>query len=163
MNETRGGPHHDPAAAPSEEADADERARRLAAMADLPQPAPALTLATGHTATVAPNEPDRLTIRGPAGDVELSIRFTKEGPILRFAAAAIDLESRGDIRLDCDRLEVRARERIDLASAGDLRQTAGGHCVTEGQAVTVHAQAGKVEIEAADDVDVHGRRILLNS
>jgi uncharacterized protein (DUF2345 family) len=157
-------------AAPSEAAPADE-ADRLAAMVELPRPGPTLTLSTGHTAAVAPHEPDRLTIRGPAGEVELSIRFTPEGPVLRFASAAIDLQSRGDIRLDCDRLQVRARDGIDLTTGGDLRQTAGGDSVihadgtatVEGQHVTVYAQAGKVEVDAVDDVDIHGRKILLNS
>jgi uncharacterized protein (DUF2345 family) len=169
MSKMVGAQGAEPAA--SEEAPADDPADRLAAMVDPPRSGATLTLSTGHTAAVAPNEPDRLTIRGPAGEVELSIRFTPEGPVLRFASAAIDLQSKGDIRLDCDRLQVRAREGIDLSTGGDLRQTAGGDAVihadktaiTEGQSVTVYAATGKVEVDAVDDVDIHGRRILLNS
>lgn len=149
----------------------EDPADRLAAMAEMRPAAPSLTLATGHTAHVSPEEPDRLNIRGPAGEVELSIRFTPEGPVLRFASAAIDLQARGEIRVDCDRFSVRAREQIDLTTPGDLRQIAGGDCVVhgdkgvtaEGGSVTVFAQSGKVEMDAKDDVDIHGRRILLNS
>jgi len=152
MRETQGAQERDVAAEPVAAEPGEtapgvvEPADLLVAMVDLTPPGPTLTLSTGHTATVAPNEPDRLTIRGPAGEVELSIRFTPEGPVLRFASAAIDLQSQGDIRIDCGRLEVRAREGIDLTTHGDLRQT-----------------AGKVEIDATDDVDIQGRRVLLNS
>ncbi len=137
---------------------------RLAKLVELPvSSSSALALATGHTATVSAAEPDKLVVRGPKGEVQLSIRFTPAGPVLTFAAAAIDLQSTGAVSIDCARLDVRAREAIDLRSGGDLAQTAAGVATLDAREVAVQAHTGELTLDAKGDVDVHGARILLNS
>ena len=74
--------------------------------------------------------------------VELSIRFTAEGPVSSFAAAAIDLTSEGEIRVDCERLSLRARKELTVSSEGDLRETVAGQRVTE--------VGGRASLEAHD-------------
>jgi hypothetical protein len=157
--------------ATSLDAEADDAAARVASMVEPPRARERLALATGHTASVEADDPSRLTIRSPEGQVEMSIRFTPEGPVLTFAQAAIDLHSAGDLRVACGRLEVAARDGIDLRTPGDLVQTAGGQCTirserrtsVEGREVGVAAHAGDVAVDATGDVDVHGSRVLLNS
>lgn len=136
---------------------------RIAQMVDPPATPPSLSLVTGHTAAVHPAEPDRLVVRGPAGDVQLTVRFTPEGPVLSFAAAAIDLQAKGALTIDCERLDVKAREGMSLRTAGDLTQSAAGTATVEAGRVAVRAHNGELALDATGDVDVHGKRVLLNS
>ncbi len=89
---------------------------------------------------------ERVTVRSASGEVELEVRFTERGPLLRFRAADLELSSPGEVRVDCDRLELRAKKEID-ALAGSLR---------------FEAERGDVEIEANDDVRLLGERIKMN-
>ncbi len=114
--------------------------------------------------------PEQLVVRSPEGLVELSVRFTKEGPVLSFSAAGSDLRSQGTVRLSCGKLEVDAREGIAVTSGGDARtEVRGGHHLTVGgashtdaDALSIRARLGDVSLEANDDVRLHGRRIFLN-
>jgi hypothetical protein len=142
---------------------ADPVADRIAELADLPLAPASLSLATGHTAVVHPAEPDRLLVRGPEGEVQLSIRFTPQGPVLSFSAAAIDLKAAGTVSVDCARLDVRARDGIELRTEGDLVQSAAGAARVDARRMSVEAHAGDLTLDATGDVDVHGARILLNS
>lgn len=151
-----------PEPAPAAQESPESAADRLARLVD-PTPAPALSLATGHTAAVHPSEPDRLVVRGPAGEVQLSIRFTPEGPVLSFSAAAIDLRSAGAVTVDCARFDVRAREGVEVCTGGDLTQSAAGTVTVDAQQVAVQAHNGEIALDATGDVDVHGARVLLNS
>src|SRR5689334_11746740 len=49
---------------------------------------------------------DHVTVRSASGEIELEVRMTERGPVLRFRAADIEMSSSGDVRVDCDRFEV---------------------------------------------------------
>jgi hypothetical protein len=127
--------------------------------------------ASGRAVSLASDGIDRLTVRGPEGVVELSVRFTAEGPVLAFSAASIALATRGDMSLNCETLRVRARGGIVMDAAGDLEQRIGGRQVVdvagsaaiEAQDVSIRARLGDVGVTANDDVRIDGERVLLNS
>ena len=97
-----------------------------------------------------------LRIARPAGGaaLEIEIRLTPAGPVVRARAAAIEIESEGDLVARCNRFGVEARESIDLVSAGPLR--------AEGREVAVRAARGSAVVEASDDVQLLGEQVLLN-
>lgn len=163
---------------PTEPAQLDERPEaapegaleRLAALADLPPRATTVELPSGRAVTVEAGASERLIVRGPAGAVELAIRFTEQGPVLSFSAAAIDLTSAGEIRMDCERLRVHARSEVAVTSDGDLREQIAGSRVTEVAGASTHAahtvgitsRRGDVTVKANDDVRITGERVRLN-
>jgi uncharacterized protein (DUF2345 family) len=136
-------------------AEADPRApilERALALAEAPRPA--LALPSGRSISVE-SATEHLTVRGPTGEVELRVCFTSEGPVLTFAAAAIRLESSGEVSVACERFTVEAREDLALEAGGALR--------AEGHHVDITASRGDVRVQANDDVRVTGERIRLNS
>jgi hypothetical protein len=133
-------------------------------------PAPTVSFASGRSVTLEDGASERLVVRSAEGAVELAVRFTPEGPVLSFSAAALDLRSSGTVRLACGKLEVDAREGIAVHSAGDVRAevrgdhhlTVGGASHTEADALAIHARLGDVAIKANDDVRIDGERVRLN-
>ena len=79
-----------------------------------------------------------LEIRNPDGKVELEIRLTEEGPVLVFDAARLDLRAAGEVRVACDTFAVRAREGIDLGSAGEVRVRGDGDVHVDGENVLLN-------------------------
>jgi uncharacterized protein (DUF2345 family) len=155
-----------PAAAPADApADAAHGSalERIEALMGAPAGASVVDLPSGRAVTVEGGASDRITVRNPQGLVELSIRFTAEGPVLSFAAAAIDLTSEGEIRVDCERLSLRARKELTLTSGGDLRESVAGRASLEAHDVRIEARRGDVAVKANDDVRLDGERVLLNS
>lgn len=134
--------------------------------------AQALELPSGRVVEARP-EPageDRITIRGRSGEVELEVRMTEHGPVLRFRAADVELASTGEVRVDCERFHVRAEKEIFEETGGHLRQRVAGnasvwvrgqHSTKAGEA-RVEAKRGSVQIEANDDVQLLGERIKMN-
>jgi hypothetical protein len=121
-----------------------------------------LLLASGHDVRVDPARPDRLEIRSPRGDVELAVRFTAAGPVLSFRAADVELAATRAITMRCATFEVAASEHLSLASDGDARLVARQTLEAIGADVSVSAIDGNARIDAADDVDIHGKLVLLN-
>lgn len=149
----------------------EETIERLTALAELPPRSTTVALPSGRAVTVESGAGERLYVRGPAGEVELSIRFTAQGPVLNFSAAAIDLKSEGAIRMECERLDVHARSEVAVTSDGGLRETVAGARVSEvggksslvAHAVEIASRRGDVAVKANDDVRIDGERVLLNS
>jgi hypothetical protein len=154
-------------------ADGDAALARIEALAELPAVEACAAFPSGRSVELqrAPGGMDAITVRSPQGQVELSVRFTPEGPVLRFAAAEIELDSRGPMRLACESLAVEARQGIALEAGGDVvqrahgdhRVEAGGALQAEGHKVDVRARRGDVTVRANDDVRIDGERVLLNS
>ena len=144
---------------------------RIESLTEMPARVAVVDLPSGRTLTVESGASDRITVRSPQGIVELAIRFTAEGPVLSFAAAAIEVTSKGEITLECERLNLRARKEINVTSEGDLRESVAGQRVSEvaGRAsleahdVRISARRGDVAVKANDDVRLDGERVLLNS
>ena len=156
---------------PMRPAEPDGALERLTALADLPARATTVDLPSGRAVTVEAGASERLLVRGPAGNVELAIRFTEQGPVLSFSAAEIDLTSAGAIRMDCERLHMHARSEVVVTSDGDLRETVAGAHVSEvagtstvsAHTVEITARRGDVAVKANDDVRITGERVRLNS
>jgi uncharacterized protein (DUF2345 family) len=149
----------------------DASADRLLAMASAPaQDSAELRLATGHVVRADAMDRSRITVQAPDGTVQLRVAFTPDGPVLSFAAAALELTAQREVRIDCDRFDLRTRERIVLQSDGDIEQAAGRDALlhagrnltTAAREVNLVAHDGSVAIEASEDVDVQGAKILLN-
>ncbi|XYI02961.1 hypothetical protein ACMHYB_25685 [Sorangium sp. So ce1128] len=118
----------------------------------------------------AAGEEERVTIRSASGEVELDVRLTPSGPVLRIRAAELELSSPGAVRVDCDRFHVRAEHGIVHETGGDLAQTVAGDATTrvrgelraEARQATIEARRGDVQLVANDDVQLLGERIKLN-
>jgi len=106
-------------------------------------------------------ETETLMITSPEGKVELSVRFTEDGPVLEFEAAGIRLHSGGEVDVKCASFRVDAGE-VRLESEEDLVQRAGGRAEVEGRTVGLRSRRGNVDVKANDDVRLRGERIKLN-
>ncbi len=113
---------------------------------------------------------DLIEIVSPAGQLCLSIRLDVTGPIVEVRAASLQVATRGDLVVDCDRFELNARRDIALVSAGGIAHDAHGDVViradgeiaTEGAGLQHRARRGNVDIQANDDVMIDGERVMLN-
>jgi hypothetical protein len=93
--------------------------------------------------------------RGPDDrTLEIRIDLGADGPIVRVRAAALEVESTGDLVARCDRFRVEARKSVEIVSAGAVR--------AEGRTVDVQATHGGARIKANDDVQLLGENVLLN-
>jgi hypothetical protein len=112
-----------------------------------------------------------LHVSSSSGEVELQIRITPEGPVLVFDQARVSIQNSGNIDVECEDLELKARGRLTLESGDDtVHRVAGNYSVDvrddaeiKAQAVDVHAQLGELSLRANDDVALNGLRVLLNA
>lgn len=112
-----------------------------------------------------------LRVSSSGGEVELQIRITPEGPVLVFDQARVSIQNSGNIDLECEDLDIRARGRLMLESGGDSSHRVAGNYTVDvrddaeikAQAVDVHAQLGELSLRANDDVALNGLRVLLNA
>lgn len=123
----------------------DDEATALESLAVMPA-ADALRLRSGRTVAVDAADPDAITVRAPDGVVELSVRFTAEGPVLRFASAAVELTATRAVSVACETFSVRAT----------------GNARIEGDAVEIESTRGDVTVKANDDARIYGERVRLN-
>jgi len=113
---------------------------------------------------------DRIHVRAADGAVELHVRFTADGPVLRFEGADLELASPGAVTVECDEYRVAARRAIVHETGGELTQRVGGDANLEvggdlrarARSVEARAMRGDVRLRANDDVRVRGERIRLN-
>ncbi len=134
------------------------------------QGAVALVLDSGRRIDVDPGERERINVTSPDGMFELSVTFTPAGPVLRLAAAALELNTTGELRLNCESLAIDARGSVAIR-AGSLTEEidgartskVGGPSTLEARAVGIRARLGDVAIDANDNVRATGEKILLNS
>jgi len=132
---------------------------------------PTLRLASGREARLSQGpDDDLLVVTAPDGRIELRIRFTDHGPVLDFEAIALRLASTGDVSVQCGKFKVAAADSIQMTSAGDIVQEAGGDLSShaagkahlDAHAVEVQSRRGNVDLKANDDVCLNGERIKLN-
>lgn len=110
-------------------------------------------------------------ISSPDGVVEVSVRCTPDGCVLRFASAQLELATPGRLDVRCRELVVDAEQRLELNSGGDLSSQIGGSCTTtvggrlhtEADELFLHTQRGDALIQANDYVRLVGEKVLLNS
>ncbi len=112
-----------------------------------------------------------LVVHNPQGEIELAVRFTAAGPVLNFSAAAFNLQTPGDVKINCRKLLVNSTEAIELNSGGNMVQKINGEKTTqvrgksfyEAHTVAIKSRRGNVNVKANDDVRLDGERIKLNS
>jgi len=130
------------------------------------------TIALPGGRSLAIHPADRsMRVADPNGVIELEIDLRDTGPVVRVRAAALQVQTQGELSLTCERFEVRARDGLRLETdgdlgvsvSGDLGLRAAGHAHVEGKAVRVRATRGEAHVEAHDDVRIEGQQILLNS
>jgi len=107
-------------------------------------------------------EGDRLAVHTADDQIELEVVLTERGPLLRFRAADLVVESTRSVKIDCEDFHVRATKSILHDSEGDLTQRAGSHLSAQGSTCAVRSTRGDVRIAANDDVRVNGERVRLN-
>jgi hypothetical protein len=88
---------------------------------------------------------EELIVCNAAGQVELRVRLTDQGPVLTLSGARIELDA-DTIALRCRELEIDAQQKARIEAAS----------------VDVEAKLGGITLRANDDVEVEGERIWLN-
>ena len=63
---------------------------------------------------------EEIEVRSPAGEVEVRITFTAEGPVVSVRAARLELGAKA-IALACDTFEVAAEKGVSVESAQEIR------------------------------------------
>jgi hypothetical protein len=113
---------------------------------------------------------DVLSVVGRNGQICLRMVLTPEGPVVEMQAQSFRLAASGELRLDCERLELNAREQLTLRSSkligiadNDIQLQAGGLIRSEAHAQQHRARLGNIELVANDDVALDGEQIRLNS
>jgi len=96
----------------------------------------------------------RVAHEAGGGTLEIEVSLTAAGPVVRARAAALEIESEGDLVARCDRFRVEARSAVDIVSAGAMRAT--------GRHVDLQATHGSARVRANDDVQLLGEQVLLN-
>ena len=116
------------------------------------------------------NGEDVLSVTGRDGQMCLRMTLGADGPVVEMQAQSLRLAAAGELRLDCERLELNAREQITLRSANltqivdkNIEIHAGGTIQSEAHAQQHRARLGNIELSANDDVALDGEQIRLNS
>jgi len=104
-----------------------------------------------------------VTIYNPRGEVELSIRFTPAGPVLHFQAAAIKLQTSGELDINCGRLHLQSHGDVTEEVGGEKHTQVAGKASFEAHTIDVKSHRGNITAKANDDVCLLGERIKLNS
>jgi len=116
-----------------------------------------ITMKSGRQLQVSDGaDEELLVIHNPHGEVELTVRFTEAGPVLNFSAAAVNLQTPGELKIDCGKLKVNSADAIELSSAGDMVQVVNGDSKThiqgksffEAHTVNMKSRRGNINIKA---------------
>lgn len=97
----------------------------------------------------------RIVRGGDARCLEIAISLTADGPVIRAQAAALEIQTEGDIVARCESFRVEARDSVELSSAGAIE--------ARGRRVDVEATHGAARIRANDNVQLLGENVLLTA
>jgi hypothetical protein len=78
----------------------------------------AATLRTGHAVVVTGDE--LVEVRDAEGEVQVTISLVGDTPTVRLTGARLEIESPDTVAIKARVFEVRAAERVDIASEGQL-------------------------------------------
>jgi hypothetical protein len=100
-----------------------------------------LDLGSGRTLHVRSLETgETIEVRSAANEVEVSIALGPGGPVVTVRGAReLELAS-PRVAVRCDTLELEARERMNLASQGEIKLKAEGHVVVNGALVKLNCE-----------------------
>lgn len=116
---------------------------------------------SGHPTGPLPAE-DLLQIVGPQGRPTIVIRVGDHGTSVELAGGPVVLNVDGDLRIEADRLQLHARDRLSLSSAQNAEIAVGESLTTTAKRQSVTSTRGDVSILANDDVRLDGERIRMN-
>ncbi|HEY8506466.1 MAG TPA: hypothetical protein VIL46_17925 [Gemmataceae bacterium] len=86
-----------------------------------------------------------LTVRAPGGELEVEVRFTPDGPVVRVRGGRLEIASPGEVALSCRTFEVAAGEEIRFAAEGG-----------------VHIEAGELRARTEESIHLNGKTVRLN-
>lgn len=88
-------------------------------------------LAMGTTKNVLPSgrrlelqvgdSEERLEIRSPEGELELSVVLTADGPVLKLRGARLEIDSNDTVAVQCRRFELNTEEDVALHAKGSIQ------------------------------------------
>ena len=108
---------------------------------------PIIELKGGRTVSVVVEETgEAVEIRAPGGAVELRIRMTPDGPVVRLEGQQVEIVAADEIALCCRKFRVKASEEFDVESAGTM----------------AIRSKGQMDIATDDECIVKGKMIRLN-
>jgi hypothetical protein len=93
--------------------------------------------------------------------VSIEIVVTANGPVVRASASSLELDSAEDILARCRRFRVEAKESVSIEAA-TVSQHATGAIHIEAASIDVDAKQGDIKLQAMDDMQLLGERVLLN-
>lgn len=99
---------------------------------------PRVQYRSGRTLTLLEGREDSLSVTSADGVVELTVRFTPEGPVLSFGGARLDLSHAGHVNLSCETLRLHGRRAVEVRSDGEIA------------------------VRGTEDVHLDGRNVLIN-
>ncbi|MFT5582877.1 MAG: hypothetical protein ACI9VR_000454 [Cognaticolwellia sp.] len=131
---------------------------------DQPQPVPLLAspLATplitplGRSLVIEElNEhEERLEVRDAQGVLEMEVRLTRDGPVLRLSSERIELNATDTVAVNCERFVVNAKQSVQILSEGDAKVQAKG-------ALDLQA-TGELRLRSEDELKAVANMIWLN-
>jgi hypothetical protein len=88
---------------------------------ELANPQRSLPLSDGRLLLVLQRDgADEIQVRGAAGEVEVRIALTEQGPVVRVSAARLELESADTVDVKCRKFSVQAAEQIIMRSRQEM-------------------------------------------
>jgi hypothetical protein len=99
---------------------------------------PRVRYRSGRTLTLLEGREDCVSVTSPEGMVELTVRFTPEGPVLSFSGARLDLTHAGLLNLSCEELRLHGRRGIELQSQAEIVMRGEGDVHLDGQNVLIN-------------------------
>jgi len=128
-----------------------------------PAPLQELALHGDHRLVVERGTPnDVVKVLAADGQIRLYIDLTPAGPVLRVEGCSLLIEAAGDLAIDAERIALRGRGGVALASGGDVAICAAGRLDSTATIQQITATLGNVNVKANDDVKLKGERIKMN-
>jgi hypothetical protein len=113
---------------------------QLTATASVPSTVPptevrALPSGRSVTLRIGPDQ-EEIELRSPDGEVEVRITLTEQGPVVQLRAARLELAAADEVRVECERFAIQARQSVNLQTEGDVSISAEGDLETRTQGET---------------------------
>jgi hypothetical protein len=89
---------------------------------------------------------EAIEVRSPAGQVELRIALTDQGPVLSLRGVRLEIDSTDSVAVNCRRFSLRTTESLSLDAAGDLALRSGQ----------------EMHLQSAGDTSIDGKLLKLN-
>ena len=97
---------------------------------------------------------ERLEVRDAKGVLEMEVRLTREGPVLRLSSQRIELNATDTVAVNCERFVVNAKRSAEILSEGDAKVQAKG-------ALDLQA-TGELRLRSEDELKAVANMIWLN-